>query len=577
MNPEYDSSKPCILQTGQGLSVLYKGRYLYSRYNPAATAEKTVAATVLRPDSLILCNSPVLGYGLESLAERMPSGCFVLVVETDPELYALYNSQTIPHGFGLLSPEDTGSLVRLLNTPGATASNGVPVPPPGTFRRCIRLDLSGAVQLDADRYQQIQQIADNSIAVFWKNRITLVQMGRLYHRNIFRNLALLPWAKPIQPASVVKPIVVIGAGPSAEKTVAEAARLPESVRNRLFILAVDAAAGMLILHKIVPDAVVALEPQIAIQQAYSDCINAGFQIYADVCSRPGVLRNNRSLPAQPAQGTIQNIAGGPVSFFSSRFAATQFFRRMEQAGILPAELPPLGSVGITATELALMLRQTSTVPVLVTGLDFSFPPGKTHAAGTMQQKQMLLQANRLCPPGNPKAAFQERTELVPGKDKPVYANRILMQYRDIFETRYAQVQNLFDGGSSGMRLGIPSRTGLFELAALATDTTLNQKKNGTDDTRQPYNPELAERVLEFYNAEEAALLELRNSLMYGGSWNRELEHILSGREYLYLHFPDGYRVSTEIPFLKRVRAEIDFFLKDIRNGRAELIYNRTRK
>ena len=47
------------------------------------------------------------------------------------------------------------------------------------------------------------------------------------------------------------------------------------------------------------------------------------------------------------------------------------------------------------------------------------------------------------------------------------------------------------------------------------------------------------------------------------SLNGQLYALLAGREYLYLHFPDGYRVSTDTAFLKRVRAEADFFLKQI--------------
>jgi hypothetical protein len=47
---------------------------------------------------------------------------------------------------------------------------------------------------------------------------------------------------------------------------------------------------------------------------------------------------------------------------------------------------------------------------------------------------------------------------------------------------------------------------------------------------------------------------------------KEIYAILSDHEYLFLHFPDGYKPSTAPSFLKRVRAEIDFFLKDIRRA-----------
>ena len=53
----------------------------------------------------------------------------------------------------------------------------------------------------------------------------------------------------------------------------------------------------------------------------------------------------------------------------------------------------------------------------------------------------------------------------------------------------------------------------------------------------------------------------------------EIKEILKEREYLYLHFPDGYSLSMETQFLKRIRAEIDFFLKDINSSLKELKKN----
>ena len=50
----------------------------------------------------------------------------------------------------------------------------------------------------------------------------------------------------------------------------------------------------------------------------------------------------------------------------------------------------------------------------------------------------------------------------------------------------------------------------------------------------------------------------------------EIEKLLAAREYLYLHFPDGLKASFDLSFLKRVRAEIDFFIKDIEVGKSIL-------
>jgi len=43
--------------------------------------------------------------------------------------------------------------------------------------------------------------------------------------------------------------------------------------------------------------------------------------------------------------------------------------------------------------------------------------------------------------------------------------------------------------------------------------------------------------------------------------------LLLEHDYLYMHFPDGYKKpQMNEGFLKRIRAEIDFFLKDINSA-----------
>jgi hypothetical protein len=78
-------------------------------------------------------------------------------------------------------------------------------------------------------------------------------------------------------------------------------------------------------------------------------------------------------------------------------------------------------------------------------------------------------------------------------------------------------------------------------------------------------------VRDFLLGEEAALVGLRDALsrkeeIPGGERDARIRELLFGREYLFLHFPDGFEPSLERGFLTRVRAEIDFFIKDIRRA-----------
>ena len=52
------------------------------------------------------------------------------------------------------------------------------------------------------------------------------------------------------------------------------------------------------------------------------------------------------------------------------------------------------------------------------------------------------------------------------------------------------------------------------------------------------------------------------------SLDEQIKRELTGREYLYLHFPDGTEPTLDRAFLTRVRAQIDFFAKDIESALA---------
>ncbi|HAZ96694.1 MAG TPA: hypothetical protein DCW73_05600, partial [Treponema sp.] len=47
------------------------------------------------------------------------------------------------------------------------------------------------------------------------------------------------------------------------------------------------------------------------------------------------------------------------------------------------------------------------------------------------------------------------------------------------------------------------------------------------------------------------------------SLSEQIKKIAEEREYLFLHFPDGYVFKMEQSFLKRIRAETDFFIKQL--------------
>ena len=73
-------------------------------------------------------------------------------------------------------------------------------------------------------------------------------------------------------------------------------------------------------------------------------------------------------------------------------------------------------------------------------------------------------------------------------------------------------------------------------------------------------------VEEYFSEEKKTLLELKNILtgktkLSEAERNERILEIINPREYLYLHFPDGTKANLSLGFLKRVRTELEYFLK----------------
>ena len=555
------NEKPCLVNARQGFSVLYRNRYLYSKYDPAKSILEIIRNLTLLPGTLILCNSPCLCYGLQELLSALPENCFILGVEFDAHLHnlALEHFPKSDSRCALLPYEySAGSrfmeyLTAITSTDGIL-NNEIRFPKRGNLRRVVKIDFSAGTGFSKPYYDNFFILTQNVITQFWKNRLTLVRFGRLYSRNIFKNLGQLKRAIPftVIQKSVEKPVIVFGAGESIEPAIAQL----KDQQDEYFIIAVDAAFCALKAAGIKCDAVIGVESQLAIEKAYIGArLNDNQEnsikpplFICDLTSRPALARN-----------------ASEICFFFSEYDKNPFISRIQKLnGTIPV-IPPLGSVGLSAVCIALFLRKTDSVPVFVSGLDFSFSAGITHGKGTTQHKSRLFSSTRLSPAANYGAAFGTGTQAFTGKDgKKVFAGRSLYDYAILFNDYFKGTANLYDVGKSGLNLGIPQA----ELPHLH-----HEYRNIPDEKTYPANDFITQNkaILEFIQNEKESLLALKDILINGNAANSrnnrisldaQILELLAGRDYLFLHYPDGYSARTDTGFLKRIRSEIDFFLKD---------------
>ena len=548
-----ETEEPCLVKADQAFSVLYTNRILYSKYSPQKAIQQTIANLDIMTQTLILCFSPCLWYGLKELLAKLPENSLILGIEADKKLFELAEKNL--NEIQKNCPQDSKKV--LLTSPSKIEELIKTLP---HFRRTVSIEMSGGTFFYKTLYSQTALFSQNFIASFWKNRITLVKMGRLFCKNFFRNLREIPAEQSIPHSSpfFLRPFIVFGAGESTETFLS---KISKETLQKCTVLAVDAAISVLLKHKIQPDFIIAVESQLAIEKAYIGSNRTKATIISDLASRPAVLRHTN----------------GRHLYFYSEFSESEFLKNAESKNILPAKIPPLGSVGLTAVYLALFMRFDSNVPVFVTGLDFSYSLGFTHARGAPAHTARLISSNRFKPVENYDAAFKSDAKTVPGKNGPVITDTALKNYAALFVNYFQDSKNLYDAGFSGLNLGLPSVTA-EQIEKFCQP--LVQKKEGEFDALYEQNKKNSSssgikiKTKAYLLEEKNALLRIKELLSKGEkalptpkpNLSAEIENLLSKREYLYLHFPDGYRFEAgNLSFLKRISNEIDFFLKNFEN------------
>ena len=188
--------------------------------------------------------------------------------------------------------------------------------------------------------------------------------------------------------------------------------------------------------------------------------------------------------------------------------------------MLPPKNEPFGSVGITAYYYATVFRKNDSVPVYTYGLDFAYSAGRTHTKGAMADNARFMASSRIKNDGNFGAAFGETAI----KHGLMYTTPILERYRQLFEVVVNNKFSITESQNNKISLADilkKEREALEELKALLTGD-----KQMDADERQ-----------------------------------KEITRLITEREYLYLHFPDGHRFVYTQSFLNRIRIEVDYYLK----------------
>jgi len=527
------------------MPLVRNGKTLLSGVDPVRRAERTADAVSIRDNTLYFCPSVLYGYGLARLLARIeqeaPSSA-LLCVEADGELYELTgknieSSLAANRGLRITNICDEAGLCAFVREAwGARA-----------FRYLEIVRFTGGWQLFPELYDSLCAALRREIATDWSNALTLAKLGRLYIRNALRNLSLVPRFPSFANLSFgAAPVLVLGAGPSLDETLdALVKHYPQNSNRPFKIVCVDTCLGSLKDRGINPDLVVILESQHWNLRDFTGCygLQASFAI---------------DLSALPQSAFMLT---GDGFLFMTPWTPLRIFERLKEAQMLPAVLPPLGSVGLTAVELA---RRLTTGKIICAGLDFSFSPDKYHARGTPGHRALLNSQNRLRGIFNTAAYSQYSTAAVSKSGLSVYTNPAMKNYRDLFEREFGGDSRIFDIEGAGLSLGVKTLSMEDAINFLVKiDPQFITRGRGSAEAQRE---EKENKLNSFYKTEKERLQELRGLLTgEAAADNERLAVLINECDYLWAHFPD-YAASrrpelSDISFLKRLRTEIDPMLK----------------
>ncbi len=546
------SAEPLLIDTGKGFTIKYKGKFLYSSVSPLAAVQKRVSRISLTHQTLIFIPSLGLGYGLRELLLRLPPDCHILCIEADQYLMALAVQSRI-----VKLPEDPRiTIIRTDKTAGAIKtlySLGV-----WNFRRVETRYLCGGYHLNKEIYKKMQLALEEEVRTYWQNKITLINMSKLWMKNLFYNLKSTCGARDISSLITDKPIIVTGAGPSLE----ESFKWIEKVIGDVIILTVDTALPALLDAGIKPDYVFMLESQLINLQDFLPHHNSDITLICDITSNPLIIRLFRDN----------------LYFYSSRFHPLKLFDRLISFGLLPASIPPLGSVGVASVHTALKITNG---PVLFTGLDFSYIAEKTHARGTPVNRIMHFTSSRIKPAGmmSYEAIFKRPLLKLEGKDKSeTISDLILRSYSLQLKKEISGTRRVFDMGRTGLPTNAPQIRSEAELLNVLRSVSAERCRKIENN----FCPSL-EAVKAFYETEMELLLHAEKQLeedlsrRVSGKFtlSESTKEILKDIEYTVLHFPDlTPDLSASENFIPRVLASIHFFLSRLRRLESSILCGR---
>ncbi|MBN1897433.1 MAG: motility associated factor glycosyltransferase family protein [Spirochaetes bacterium] len=404
--------------------------FLHSQYDPDKESENIIERHIKQDYDVIIIGGLGLGYLVKAaLAKKGARTQSFIIVEKDLRIFKaalLANdisdvlSSDKVHFFFEEDGEIQGLSDLLIRI---------------TTKKVFTLIAPFALKLDRDFYFNLNNVINSYIQRKNINIATLTRFQHLWVRNIFKNCRFFLSHKGISILfeKFASPVLVISAGPSLGENI-------ETIRkyqDKFIIISADSCFQVLLKNSIIPDIVVAVDPQY-INYKY-------FEYNKD--SRPLLICEPSTFPL------ILEDYRGEKLFFSSVFPFVKWLETFTQK---KGEIDMGGSVSTTAFDLALKLGGE---PIILIGQDLAFVREQTHVRGSFVEKYWARRYNRFNTSLNGSFQYIHNNLFMKIKSNDgsmVNTDRRLMIFHAWFESKISQLpthRHVFSTSRQGAKIG----------------------------------------------------------------------------------------------------------------------------
>ncbi len=343
------------------------GRLLHSRYDPAGEARKSAAALAASGADTLVILGPGLFYAVEAARRELPDARIVAASADPAFLSACLDARDLAvplsdERISLLAGGEPEGLLWILERLGT--------------RKVRVLENKAESELFPDWHARARAVLARWEAKETINAATLKRFGRLWVRNLARNLDAIPkhpGVAGLEGRFAGFPAVVAAAGPSLD----EVLPLLPALRERAVLVCVDTALRSLLRAGIEPDFLVVVDPQYWNARHLDRCEAPRSVLVTEAAVRPSILR---------------------MPFASVRLCASLYPLGTFAEGMSGPPKGRLGAGGSVATTAWDFARVLGCRPVYMAGLDLGFPGGRTHARASRFEQKALAEGRRLRPP-----------------------------------------------------------------------------------------------------------------------------------------------------------------------------------